>query len=310
MKVVPFIVAAFLATPALADLKSGDLAWQNGDSLMAIEEWRPLAIAGDPEAQIRLGQAYQLGRGVPLDLKLAEDWIRRAAQGGNAEARDNYGLILFQNNKRAEGLPYVEEAAGRGNPRAQYILGIALYNGDMIAKDLPRAYAMMLRASAAGIPAAANALTEMDKLIPLPERNRGKALAGAFATHASAQAPAPIPTAPPRPTIVQYPSTVIPKPAPRPTPAPAPATAPAPGGKWRVQLAAMTDGAPTNTAKANALWTTLHNRIAALAPYRPTVVNVGPITRLQAGPLISSAAANQLCASLRTVKQACLPVAP
>lgn len=303
MKFALFILAALSATPALADLKSGDLAWQNGDSVMAVEEWRPLAIAGDPEAQIRLGQAYQLGRGVPLDLKLAEDWIRRSAQAGNAEARESYGLILFQNGKRAEGLPYIEDAAGHGNPRAQYILGIALFNGDMITKDLPRAYAMMLRASAAGIPAANDSLARMDKLIPLDARTRGKALAGAFAAHAGTPVTAPTPApvavvAPPKPLKVA--KVTVPKPA----------LQPAPGGKWRVQLAAMTGGGPTDGAKANALWTTLHNRIAALRPYQPLVVKVGPITRLQAGPLISSAAANTLCASVRAAKQPCIPIAP
>jgi TPR repeat protein len=196
MKFVPMFcgiaLAALAATPALADLKTGDIAWENGDAATAINEWRPEAIAGDPEAQVRLAQAYQIGRGVPVDLKLAEDWFHRAAQAGNAAGKDGYGLVLFQQGKRAEAMPYIEDAAGRGNPRAQYVLGIALYNGDMIAKDLPRAYAMMTRAAAAGVQAAKNTLVQMDTYIPVEQRTRGKALAAAFEAHANAVAPVPV----------------------------------------------------------------------------------------------------------------------
>jgi cell division septation protein DedD len=327
MKSVQLIAfAAFIATPALADLKTGDIAWQHGDYAAAVGEWRPLAIAGDPDAQLHIGQAYQLGRGVPVDLKLAEDWLRRAAMQGGDEARDSYGLILFQNGKRAEGLPYIEDAAGRGNARAQYILGTALYNGDMTAKDYPRAYAMMIRALAAGMPAAKNSLAEMDKYIPLEQRNRGKALAQAFEAHANAQtasmgkavqphveagpvvpepkigAPRVVEPQAPKPpksvkVAVTKPVTAIKAPVAKP--------APAPGGKWRIQLGAFSDG-----SKANSLWSGLRSKIAALGPYQSYVVKAGAVTRLQAGPIASRAAADSLCAAVRAAKQPCLPVAP
>lgn len=65
------------ALPALADVKAGVDAWQQGDYAKAIAEWRPLANAGDPDAQFNLGQAYKLGRGVPADLNSAVDWFAR-----------------------------------------------------------------------------------------------------------------------------------------------------------------------------------------------------------------------------------------
>lgn len=286
--------------PALGNTSLADLAWQNGDYATAINEWRPLAIAGDPDAQVRLGQAYQLGRGVPVDLKLAEDWFRRAAQQGSEDGKDNYGLVLFQTGKRAQALPYIEDAAGRGNPRAQYILGTALFNGDMIARDWPRAYAMMTRASTAGIPAARTSLGEMDKFIPLDQRKRGLALAGAFEAHASTKA-APVPSAiaqPARPAVIPTAKPVTAKPAAISAPIP-------PKGNWRVQFGAYSD-----EAKARALWPTLRKRIPALAPFSPVVLKAGPLTRLRAGPLIDRAAANKLCASVQASGQACIPVAP
>ena len=173
-------VALAIASPTLADTKAGYDLWSAGDYYGAVKEWRAAAIAGDADAQYNLGQAYKLGRGVPLDLKMAESWYGKAASQGSIPARDNYGLMLFQNGDRQAALPYIEEAAGRGEPRAQYVLGTALFNGDMVKKDWVRAYAMMTRASAAGIAAASVSLAQMDRYIPLDQRQRGLALARTF----------------------------------------------------------------------------------------------------------------------------------
>jgi len=165
---------------ASADGRAGYEAWQRGDFETAIKNWRPLAIAGDGEAQYNMGQAYRLGRGVPVDLRQAEDWFRKSAMQNNVQGKAAYGIVMFQNGKRAEALPYLEDAAGHGNPNAQYIFGTILFNGELVARDYPRAYAMMTRASASGIQAASSALVRMDQVIPLPERSRGLALARAF----------------------------------------------------------------------------------------------------------------------------------
>ncbi len=104
-------------SPAWADVKAGVDAWSRGEYRKAVEEWRPAAIAGDADAQFNLGQAYKLGRGVPVDMAMAESWYRKAALQGQIEAEANYGLILFQNNKRSEALPWLEKSVARGEPR-------------------------------------------------------------------------------------------------------------------------------------------------------------------------------------------------
>src|SRR3546814_1254046 len=88
-----FRAAAFLALPLLAlaapahaDVKAGVDAWQAGDYQKAVAEWRPLAVAGDADAEFNLGQAYKLGRGVPADLVQAESWYRRAAKQGDRKS--------------------------------------------------------------------------------------------------------------------------------------------------------------------------------------------------------------------------------
>ena len=143
----------------------------------ALADWRPLAEKGDPDAQINLAQAYKLGRGVPVDLKQAESLYAKAAAQGHPEAQANLGIILFQNGDQARSMPYIIKAAQSGDARAQYIYGTALFNGDYLKKDWPRAYAMMTKAAAAGLPQAAQSLSKMDGFIPASQRQQGIALA-------------------------------------------------------------------------------------------------------------------------------------
>jgi TPR repeat protein len=297
------LAASLCATPVMADVKAGVDAWSRGDYATAVKEWRQSAIDGDADAQFNLGQAYKLGRGVPLDLKQAEDWYRKAAMQGHFQAEDSYGLILFQNGARQNALPYIQKSAGRGEPRAQYILATALFNGDLIEKDWPRAYALMTRASATGLAAASASLAQMDKFIPLDQRQLGLTLARALEEQGARPLSSPETAAkePPKPVAV------VAKPAPKPTAAaPKPETAaPATGGRWRVQL-----GALDNEARAKAQWTALRGRIGALAGLVPSYEKAGPFTRLRAGPIASRAAAEKVCASAKAAGQACFPVAP
>ncbi|WP_447952702.1 SPOR domain-containing protein [Sphingopyxis chilensis] len=173
---LPLALAAMPASPALADVKDGVDAWQAGNYQAAVAEWRPLAIAGDADAQFNLGQAYKLGRGVPTDLAQAEAWYRRAAKQGHLQAEDNLGLVLFTANRREEAMPFITRSAARGEPRAQYVLGTAHFNGDLAAEDWPRAYALTKRASDAGLAIASARLVQLDNLIPLEQRQRGLAM--------------------------------------------------------------------------------------------------------------------------------------
>ena len=173
---LPLAAASTLTAPAHADVKDGVDAWQRGDYQDAVAQWRPDALAGDADAQFNLGQAYKLGRGVPADLAQAEGWYRRAAKQGHLQAEDNLGLILFTANRRDEAMPYITRSAERGEPRAQYVLGTALFNGDLAPQDLPRAYALTKRASDAGLGIASARLAQLDSLIPLDQRQRGLAM--------------------------------------------------------------------------------------------------------------------------------------
>ncbi|TKD50072.1 SPOR domain-containing protein [Sphingomonas baiyangensis] len=351
MKTLLIATAALMivsAAPMQAgDVKAGDVkagvdAWAKGDYKAAVDKWRGPAVAGDADAQFNLGQAYKLGRGVPTDLAMAEEWYRKAATNGHRQAADNYGLALFQNGKRDQAVEWLEKSSARGEPRAQFVLGTMLFNGDVVKKDWVRAYALMVRANAAGLPQAAQTLAQMDKYVGVQERQQGLTLARRLETEAgrpqlaAADAPTATPAAAPsRGTIARTelpPSRVaeVPAPPPATTPAPvaaaptrtattvaAPAPAPAPArtaapvaapapartdGGWRVQL-----GAFRADDGAQTLWRRVSGN-AGLAGTSPEYVKAGAVTRLLAGPFASNAEAGRACAALKRAGQACLPV--
>ena len=235
------VAGVLVAVPAAADVKAGVDAWSRGEYRIAIEQWRPLAIAGDADAQFNLAQAYKLGRGVPLDPALAESWFRKAALQGHVQAQDNDGLALFQSGKKADAVPWLEKSVARGEARTQLVLGTMLFNGDGVARDYPRAYALMTRASASGLQSASQTLAQMDQYISPEDRQRGTALAQRYAGEEKiAQAGLPAPSRPLSTTPTATPATAPARdakpvatfaPSPRPqriAPSPGPERVPAP----------------------------------------------------------------------------------
>jgi hypothetical protein len=165
------------ASAAPADVKAGVDAWSKGDYAAAVHEWEGPAAAGDADAMFNLAQAYRLGRGVSQDVARAEELYAKAAAKGHIEAADTYGLMLFQDGRREAALPYIEAAAGRGDPRSEYLLGVATFNGDSVAKDWVKGYALVSLANAQGLPQATAALAQMDAHIPLAQRQQAASLA-------------------------------------------------------------------------------------------------------------------------------------
>lgn len=181
------LCAAAGAAPALADVKAGVDAWTAGDYAAAIRDWREPAAGGDPDAQFNLAQAYRLGRGVEADPAQAEAFYAKAAAQGHLKAADNYGLLLFQDGRREAALPYLTDAAERGDPRAQYLIGLAHFNGDLLPRDWVRAYALLTLSNSAGLPQAAPAIKQMDSFIPRDQREQAQSLAQVLKREADAK---------------------------------------------------------------------------------------------------------------------------
>lgn len=330
------------AGAAQADTKAGVDAWARGDYPTAIREWEAAATRGDADARFNLGQAYKLGRGVQQDLPRAEAYYAQAAAAGHLQAADNYGLLLFQRGEREKALPYLRAGADRGDPRAQYLLGIAHFNGGLVPKDWVRAYALVSLANQQNLPQAREALAQMDRHVPLDQRQQAVALAAELDAQAQAtrarqlaavdlgnSVAAPVPALPARPTPQPVPTVTAARdaaaaadaarsaprsagadyarpavsPAPRPAPAAAAPPAPAPAGTWRVQL-----GAFGVTANADALWAKVRGR-AELAGHPRIDARTGAVTRLQAGGFATRAAAQAACARLGAAGFTCVVTA-
>ena len=324
-------VLALLAGPALADVKAGVDAWSAGDYTRAVVEWQGPAAEGDADALFNLAQAYRLGRGVEPDNARARRLYEEAAQLGHVKAADNYGLMLFQEGEQEKAMPMIRAASDRGDPRAQYVLGLSHFNADFAPRDWVRAYALMTLANGAGLPQARDALTQMDKYVPNAQRSQAQSLARELEAGAKSQRSAELaavelgsmPSAAARPAVVTTRPALTPIPAPAPAPAPFPAptrapvvvaAAPAPartavpttaaaprvGGNWRVQL-----GAFGVAANADRMWSQLAGN-PALAGTRKTLVPSGKLTRLLATGFASESDAARACATLKRQGQACL----
>jgi cell division septation protein DedD len=279
-----------------------------------------LAEKGDPDAAFNLGQAYRLGRGVPINLAAAKTWFERAANQGHVDAQTTLGLLLFQNGDQVAGLKWLKSAAEKGEPRALLVYGTALFNGDGVTQNQVLGYAYVSRAAAQGLAPAKETLAQLDSMMPLADRKKGIALARAKAKAAPpptskrvemadkgpktvAPKPAPVKTAATKAAPQPAKSTPLPaatKPATKSAAAPAAPPATAATGAWRIQL-----GAFSQRGSAEALYQRLAGN-SALAGRRPFYIPVGNITRLQVGPFASRAAAQAACNALR---QACFPVA-
>jgi hypothetical protein len=288
---VALALAAFLSAPVSAQsVKAGIDAWQRADYSAAVGIWRPLAEKGDADAQFNLGQAYRLGRGVPINLGAAKTWFERAAASGHLDAETTLGLLLFQNGDQADGLKWLKKAAEQGEPRAQLVYGTALYNGDGITENKMLGYAYVSRSATQGLVPAQQTLSELDQLMPAADRKKAVALAPAKVKAAPAAKPAkPLRTAQAKPPVPKSAPTVTPKPAP----------AVAATGAWRIQL-----GAFSQRGAAEALYRRFASK-PALSGRAAFYIPVGSMTRLQVGPFASKASAEAACGSLGT---ACFPV--
>ena len=98
-----FLTGIFAASALAGPLEDGMVAYQEKDYLKAIQLWRPLAQAGDAEAQYRLGVMYAEGRGVAPNDAEAALWFERAAEQGEPMAQYNLGASYAEGSGRAQG---------------------------------------------------------------------------------------------------------------------------------------------------------------------------------------------------------------
>ncbi len=298
---------ALAAGPVLADVKAGVDAWSEGDYARAVVEWQGPAAEGDADALFNLAQAYRLGRGVPADNAKARQLYEEAARRGHVKAADNFGLMLFQEGEQEKAMPLIRAAAERGDPRAQYVLGLSHFNADYAPRDWVRAYALMTLAQGQGLPQAQDAIAQMDRYVPMVQRQQAQSLARQMEAQAKAQrstelAAVELGTGAPA-VAAAVPVAAQPRPAvlttPAPAPAPVSATANAPA-QARLSYPARSQASAPASAPARAPMAVAAVPASAPAPAAaPTpAVRTGGSWRVQLGSFGVPANADRMWSQL------------
>jgi hypothetical protein len=165
----------------------------------------------------------------------------------------------------------------------QYLLGVAHFNGDSVRRDWVRAYALTSLAQQAGVPQAKGALAQMDRYVPLEQRQQAAALAPELASRAEAtrarQLAAVDLGAPTRTTTMSETARSRPAPLAAARPAPGPAAVPPSAARQGTRdtaelaepIARVTADDTPRTAGADYARPQVATRTAAPAPSpRPT----------------------------------------
>ena len=127
------LVGVFALASFNASLSRSVYAQEAAPSSADIAELLAKAEAGDTEAQVKLGNMYAEGEGVPQNYATAVSWYRQAAQQGHAEAQYNLG-VMYANGRGvpqdyAIAVSWYRKAAQQGYAKARVNLGLMYAKG-------------------------------------------------------------------------------------------------------------------------------------------------------------------------------------
>ncbi len=152
---VPFLLLLALPLPAVAaDFFAGMAAFERGDGPTALHELKPLALAGEADAENAVGLVLERGEGLPADLAEAATWFKHAADHGLLAGMINLGRLLNAGagvpQDHAKAMHLYARAADRGSPLAMILLAVAYERGAGRAADPVAARGWYLKAAQAG----------------------------------------------------------------------------------------------------------------------------------------------------------------
>lgn len=108
------------------------------------------AEAGDTDAQLRVGVAYDYGKGAPRDGGEAMKWYRMAADRGSAEAQNSVGSGLQTEKRYAEALSWYEKSSAQGHALATNNLAYFYDLGLGVKQDRRKGFELYSRAADLG----------------------------------------------------------------------------------------------------------------------------------------------------------------
>lgn len=84
-------------TAADCNIRGGEyVAYDRADYKTALKVWMPAAEAGDPEAQVNVGEIFEKGLGTEPNYEAAVIWYQKAAAQGNKRGLFNLGTMYEQ----------------------------------------------------------------------------------------------------------------------------------------------------------------------------------------------------------------------
>jgi TPR repeat protein len=130
-------------------------------------ELRKLAQGGDASAQNELGLLYYEGKGIPQDHRKAKEWFDKAVEQGHAGAQVNLGTLYL----RGEGAPqssqmalfWFTRAAAQEDALAFAKLGSMYAQGRGVLQDFIQAHMWYNLSAAHGEPRSADARDALAK---------------------------------------------------------------------------------------------------------------------------------------------------
>jgi TPR repeat protein len=135
-----FLLLIGLGAPISAGPYDDGLAALNrGDFATALRLWRPLAEQGDARAQNAIGRRYDEGQGVPQDYVEAVRWYRMAAEQDDAYGENNLGVMYYQGHgvpqDYVQAMKWCRKALAQGNDLARWNIDLLGDNSGVLKAD-------------------------------------------------------------------------------------------------------------------------------------------------------------------------------
>ena len=148
------VLCTCLSTPdarAADPFAEGISAYTAQDFAKAFALWKPLAAAGNANAQHNVAYMLEHGQGVQPNPTEARQWYTKAAEQGHADAQVNLASLLYHGIGGARDLPkafyWYKHAAYQGNPQAQSAMGDFYLHGLSVPQNMAAAVAWYEKAS-------------------------------------------------------------------------------------------------------------------------------------------------------------------
>jgi len=166
-----FMIFSVDAAPITIGSVSDDYAWQDRFNNTMAE-----AMKDDVNAQFKVGEMFEKGRGTPMNLKQALTWYSKAAKQYHMKSRYRLGYLHFHGIgvpvNKTKAYTYLKIPAQNGDVRAQYYLGRLYATGQGVEKDAAKALSWYRRSSSGGYYLADKILAERNS--PTSKILRGK----------------------------------------------------------------------------------------------------------------------------------------